>query len=69
MSFVTLWLSNTFLQEIAPNFLGTYLAKYYEIFGFVFQQVEENNFQVCSQELIFPFRVPSQHEKGGLALG
>lgn len=55
-------------------FLGIYLAKYSESLSFPFQQVEDYNFQVFSQELIFPllwesFLVPSWYEKGSLALG
>lgn len=67
---------NNFYREEPPTFLGIYFAKYSEkIFSFPFQQVEENNFQVCSQELIFPFffgesfSVSSWYGKGGLALG
>lgn len=55
-------------------FLGIYLAKYSETLSFPFQQVEDNKFQIFSQELIFTlfwesFSILSRYEKGDLALG
>lgn len=43
---------NNVLQVIEAMFLGIYLAKYSQIFGFPFQQAEYSNFHIFSQKLI-----------------
>lgn len=40
---------NNVLQVIDPMFLGIYLAKYSQIFGFPSQQVEQSNFHIFFQ--------------------